>query len=496
MKKEIFAVILFALYLISCQNNDQAESTQEVENTQTVAEQTRFFNPPIPKFNPRFSEYSVNTERDTTILHPSGTMIDFPANVLVDKNGNLVKGEVKIKFRELTNPLNFILSGIPMEYDSAGVEYTFESMGMAEMYAYQNGEPVFINSESEKKPVVHIAMDKRNSAKNQYYLDTAQGKWVYEGQAQITDLSKEKDLEKEWKKLSNVKINVQEPIEPKKESGRPSFFITIDPASVPELKQYDKLSFEITENEKKYKPEYAKTLWDNVTIDKGGRAGTYNVTFSKGEQQITFETYPLLPEEDLKKAMENYKKEKQIADRKRDSIKNLIAQQKEMIELERKRIEEYNRKLEENRKAYYARVKARNDSIARVMEKKERVYVALNFSQFGVWNCDNPMLASGNTIHALFKDEKNKEPFVPQEIYAVYKNYNARFPIGSYNNFAMKYLPGTETMIIGFDLNKDKVYYISPEAFEQSDKVKDQMIVLLKSKNINDVKDIKKLLGV
>jgi len=253
-------VVTFVIIMVGC-DTSQTENTTQNADKQVVVEQTRFFKPPIPKLDVRFSEYVINTETDDTIMHPSGSVIIFPKNSLIDNNGNPVKGKVTIKYREFTNPIDFIFSGIPMQYDSAGVTYTFESMGMMEMYAYQGDNPVFVNNNSNQKPVVHIAINTFNEANNTYYLDTVKGEWTYEGKAKVTDLAKEKEkIQKALKKISTTKVAVEEPVKPAKESGRPSFFITIDESSAPELKAYDKLMFEITEREDKYNSELAKII--------------------------------------------------------------------------------------------------------------------------------------------------------------------------------------------------------------------------------------------
>ena len=75
---------------------------------------------------------------------PSGTVIQIPADAFVDADGNPVTGNVVIDYREFRDPIDFILSGIPMTYDSGGVNNTFLSAGMFELNASANGKEVFL----------------------------------------------------------------------------------------------------------------------------------------------------------------------------------------------------------------------------------------------------------------------------------------------------------------------------------------------------------------
>lgn len=51
---------------------------------------------------------------------------------------------VKITYREFADPIDFFVSGIPMEYDSAGRKYNFESSGMCEINAYKDDIAVLL----------------------------------------------------------------------------------------------------------------------------------------------------------------------------------------------------------------------------------------------------------------------------------------------------------------------------------------------------------------
>ena len=127
------------------------------------------------------SAFMIDTNKDTTLLYSTGSLITIPANSFVDSAGNKVEGIVELKYREFHNVGEIILAGIPMVFDSAENKYHFESAGMFEINAYQNQAPVFI----DKNKDVEIKMVSLNDNKtdfNQYYLDPMSQKWSYTGE--------------------------------------------------------------------------------------------------------------------------------------------------------------------------------------------------------------------------------------------------------------------------------------------------------------------------
>ena len=98
--------------------------------------------PPIKGLNVHYTTYKVIAEKGATLDYKTGSKIIIPKNAFTDSNGNLLKGEVELRYREFHDAVDFFVSGIPMTYDSAGVKYQFESAGMVEVLAYQNGKQV------------------------------------------------------------------------------------------------------------------------------------------------------------------------------------------------------------------------------------------------------------------------------------------------------------------------------------------------------------------
>ena len=113
-----------------------------IDNGVTLTEeayfqQQAFVNPPISEEvkSAQFASYQVNANQGGIYEYESGSRLIVPAAAFADDRGNIIQGEVNIRYREYHDFVDFYLSGIPMTYDSAGVRYTFESAGMMEIYA-------------------------------------------------------------------------------------------------------------------------------------------------------------------------------------------------------------------------------------------------------------------------------------------------------------------------------------------------------------------------
>ncbi|MBI3512093.1 MAG: hypothetical protein HY064_15655 [Bacteroidetes bacterium] len=132
---------------------------------------------PIPGLNVVKNIYSENALTGGTIEYPSGTKIIIPENAFVDANGNTVKGDVTIDYREFRDPVDIMLSGIPMNYDSAGKKGHFVSAGMFEMNASVDGKEIFLASGKNVQMQFAVVDTARNF--NFYRLDEKNG-WTYQ----------------------------------------------------------------------------------------------------------------------------------------------------------------------------------------------------------------------------------------------------------------------------------------------------------------------------
>jgi hypothetical protein len=457
MKIKLISLIVLLTFFVSCNQADKKEKNVKVSTT-------NFIQLPIKNADIPFKEYSVDAEKGDTIFYQTGSIILFPPNSFVDKNGNVIKGNVRVKYREFTSPIDFYLSGIPMSYDSSGKQYTFESSGMCEILAYKDSLPVFVNPKS--KPEINIVTQNTSQEHNLYYLDTTQQKWVNKGTSIITDLNK---------KVSDNKITttssfteITEPLKPEKANTKsPVIKIVIDPASFKELLVYDNLQFQLDPNEKNFNPKDTAGDWSNVELVKGSSKGLYTVKFSNASKTISYAARPVLEGNDYDKALKIFDKknkeyQKKLNERLNTEKTNKDQNIKDSIA--------YSIRLEENKRIerLNALIEIRNKEIEKqnaIVEKINKQIVETSLSNklmrsfevdgFGIWNCDKAIALNCLPIVATFKD--NKGNLIEMTNVAVlYKSFNG---ILKFIDNQIQVVKDADNMIIG--LYNGKFAYIT-----------------------------------
>ncbi len=157
------------------------EKTEAESNLKTnSSEAADLFAPIVPELNAAKTNYIVDADKGAEINYPTGTQIKIPESSFVDKNNLSVKGSVTIAYREFTNPFEIAFSGIPMNYNKAGLSIPLESAGMFELNASQNNQPVFIKK--GKEIAVSLASSDSTNDYNLYKIDTTSKVWEDLGQ--------------------------------------------------------------------------------------------------------------------------------------------------------------------------------------------------------------------------------------------------------------------------------------------------------------------------
>lgn len=127
----------------------------------------------LKKFKRKPNSYFFDSQKEKTIVYSSGTIITIPKNAFVDQNGNAVTGEIEIRYQEFRNPVDFILSGIPMHIDSGKERGYFDSGGMFRILAFQNGNPLTLQEEIQ----VDFQLTDNLPNMNFYELDSLSNNW-------------------------------------------------------------------------------------------------------------------------------------------------------------------------------------------------------------------------------------------------------------------------------------------------------------------------------
>ena len=452
------SLLSFIVVLASCNSTPKSEKS-------ITTPTANFINAPLKNVNIPFEEYTVEAGKGDTLFYKTGTLIIFPKNAFVDKDDKVIAGNVKIKYRELTNPVEYYLSGIPMGYDSAGITYNFESAGMCEILGFNNDNPVFVNQQS--KPEIYLASQNDKQIDNLYYLDSNKKNWVNKGLSSA--FGETKKVLKNEPESDTTAISLVQPIKPEKANKNNQIIkIEIDPASFKELLVYDNLRFEVVDD--KVQPvneKDADVVWSNVALQQGASKGFYTVTFSNTNRKVAYTVKPVLQGDDYDKAVkifdknnklyqtkikereskekikqEKYKKDL-LADTKMEEINKIIEKQNAIIELRNIEIERqneiYKEQIKINSEAYLANKLMRSFSI----------------DGFGIWNCDKVFSVPNIPISAIFIDA-NGNPIQLSNIAVLYKSINGIFNFGDNN---IKVAKDAANMIIG--INNGKLAYLT-----------------------------------
>ena len=445
---------------------------------QPVQPVSAFINPPIPGADIKSSSYFINTESDTVINYTSGSKLRIPAHAFMDGNGNLVKGQVELHYREFHQISEAFLAGIPMTYDSAGVQYNFETAGMMDISASQNNQSLLPNPNA----LISVSMASLNKEDrfNTYYLDTVERKWKYVADknyqvtrtvVQETEADTAMSLavvrlpentSPEIKKLEGeiASIKQEKLVEPKRaEHNKPRFTIKVDEKEFPEIAVYNNIKFEV--DDKGYDTSKTNILWENVELAHLPGSNNYAITFSTSRQKYTVVATPVFADKD-------YAAAKNVYDAKYAEYQDKLGKRRE----EEARLKaELAMKAKEMQQQIQRQI-ATQDSITREymsrVSQGDLVFRTFQVNRFGFWNSDCPSyMPAGANVMASLIDARTGKPLGYQDCYLVEKGRNAMFCYhpGSLNSF--RFNPAKDNMV-WVVTNDMKVAVIKPEQFKAS----------------------------
>ncbi len=340
-----------------------------------------------------FGVYTVQAGEDQVLELPSGNKITFSANSL------LADGAVEIKVREFNSIEEAMLAGIPMDYKKDA----FESAGMMEIRAFQNGKEVLI---SEENPI-SVSMNVRSTdeAFKFWYLDENNKNWISH-EADITEFNPE-NLEEELKS-TDIRITLidteckpiqseitelNKPIKEEKylpKEGAKTLVIDFDAKDFPELAAFKDVHFEYLN----YTDQLSKTLksqtWTKMELKK---ADGFYAEFSNRRNKAQVKVKPVLSGDELVAMIEKVNIAKaEKAERKKvleEKEKQLLAQ-RGVLE---KRQEALKNRLMERLAATNSTNASESNSSARMaaMAAVSEGTAEFRTTQFGIFNSDKPV---------------------------------------------------------------------------------------------------------
>ena len=298
---------------------------------EAIEQEENAINPPLGKEYVEFEFHAIDPQVESTITLITGTSISIPANALRDSEGKAVNHIAYVKVSEFRNPIDFFLSGIPMTYDSAGVDYTFESAGMIQIEAFnEDGKLSLIDGKSMDISMVSVS----ERTFNVYEFDTTDNKWAFKGKDRIVQGEINESMEAPIISSDSMIIS--------KIGNVPDGYSMDEAESIGMIRtdtiypEYGSMYATPIQNPEKTR-EYANSIW---------------------------------------RARKNAQRDMLNAFKKRDSTNR--AYQKEML-----RQQQVNDSM---RVAF-------DQQMEKARETEARVFREFEINQFGIWNCDRPILA-------------------------------------------------------------------------------------------------------
>jgi hypothetical protein len=174
--RKIFVIVSCCFLWVSC-------NAPQEKKAQKVVAKPAFVQPPLPQANVPYQTYTFEAEKGAELTYKTGTKISIPANALLDEAGKPVKGEVSLAYREFHDALDVVVSGIPMQYDSAGTRQSLQTAGMFDIRAQQAGKNLRLAT--GKQANIEMASWQADADYNFYSLDTVKGNWVYKTREKV-----------------------------------------------------------------------------------------------------------------------------------------------------------------------------------------------------------------------------------------------------------------------------------------------------------------------
>lgn len=485
-----------------------------------------YVDPPLEKIQAQFASFKMDASQGGIYEYGSGSKIIVPPNAFLDENGNEITGEINLKYREFHDFVDFFLSGIPMNYDSLGTNYLFESAGMMEINAMQQGKNLRVNPD-KSIDVELVSLFNRSGdipSFNIYQLDTLNKKWDYRGIDRIEeevnpDLKvNQRPLTPEEVKLRDLDLQLkaldvaiekevaaadakmpkspepQKPVRANKNSF--GFDLEVEKNKFPDLAVYEKVKWQVMKvpSNQHFSKQIYEVEWDDAQIEKIEEQ-VYELTLTTSNRTEKFKVQPVLMGADYQKAMKEYTQKHIEYKQKFNARKLKLDEERAAIEkskaAQRAKIKAEKKALEEELQRY------RHGGDHRRLSEKivaRKIVNRFKIADMGVWNCDRPMPPNQKNCLAKFVDREGQQ-YIGNAVYHVDRRTN------TVNKF---YATGEDELRINVDsenlmwlvTQEGKIAIFNEEKFKQLDrtKLKETFTMDLVDQKINTEEDIRNLL--
>ncbi|MCU0429662.1 MAG: cytochrome c [Cytophagaceae bacterium] len=123
--KQLFS-LLAAVFLIGCSNPKE------------VADGHGILSKLLPELQSKDQIYTVDASEESILTDPSGSTLIIPANTFEDEEGNLIRGDIQLKFNVLGNSSQILLNGFTSELNDQEQIGLEEVVQISAQYKNQN----------------------------------------------------------------------------------------------------------------------------------------------------------------------------------------------------------------------------------------------------------------------------------------------------------------------------------------------------------------------
>ncbi|MFT4664441.1 MAG: hypothetical protein ACI8YQ_000580 [Polaribacter sp.] len=510
----VAAALVGLFFFFGLSNGDKDNNT--ITNFKEYAATMPYVNPPLGEAAAaQFVSKSISANEGGVFEFENGSKLTVPPAAFTYGQGGVVRGEVQIRFREYHDFVDFFLSGIPMEYDSASVQYNLESAGMVEIIAEQDGKRLNMapGKSIDVELVSYVKLENGEVPNfNIYYLDTLQRNWVYEGVDQIKRideeetsasafLSEEDEIKAELQEeLAKIEIKqtqqlaaierslpvLAEPNRPQRANGSDQVFgFTFEEDDIDYGTKVPGSNEEVLrladEQIRSLRRQYANTMWQfspkNTAVNKTAISQNtwddmslkfigdqdYEMTLIGGDNSISFLVNPVLLGNDYDNALaefnsqfSEYEKDlnerKSFMDGKLEEFKAIAAEDARIAQL-----------AHEDKMTAYLEKGLNHRATDELL--KAKIVNSFRATSLGTWNCDRPLPLATFALKGSFKGADGAE-YHQNIAYLVNKNRNTVSRFYTRKGVRLDINIGTENLL-WLVTNDNKIAIHPPENFNQ-----------------------------
>ncbi len=281
-KYNLFAAMVLSTALIACNHSGKLSEKKTAKILKKTEQFQRVSHSKSLAIGCQSDVFEVS--KGAQINYETGAKVIVPENAFVDENGNLVQGEVKLEFSEINDPASVIASGLPMCINVGGKTGYFESGGMFEINATQQGKKLQL---AEGKQIEIQTMSNKPGDFNFYSFDAADGKWVEQSKSDLSAQTSPNPVPTTNTRLTQVGDFIPDyvvaPPKPKEALSTDLVFeLKIDNKSTYGIQNWGNLMWKFNDEEKSKKGEYDwlfKSRWESMTITNyNSRDGGFQIT--------------------------------------------------------------------------------------------------------------------------------------------------------------------------------------------------------------------------